>query len=132
MLGTRFLLLTHVGRRSGRRYQTVLEILEYRDEGPEAVVMSGWGPNADWLRNIQAGSSPEVTIGSRRFVAAHRILGEEEAMKVVERYERRNRFTAPIARAVLSRLLGWHYQGSARDRRRLVGQLPLIAFRPRS
>lgn len=131
VLGNRFLLLTHVGRRTGRRYQTVLEIMEYRAGGPEAVVMSGWGPNADWLRNIQATPSPEVVIGSRRFAAAHRVLGDEEAMGVVKGYEQRNRFMAPIVRLVLSRLLGWRYEGSELDRRRLVAQLPLIAFRPR-
>jgi hypothetical protein len=30
LLGHRFLLLTHTGRRSGLRRQTVLEVMEYR------------------------------------------------------------------------------------------------------
>ena len=37
---------------------------------------------------------------------------------------------APIVRRVLSRLLGWRYDGSEDARRRLVCQLPLVAFRP--
>jgi hypothetical protein len=44
LFGKRFLLLTHTGRRTGVRHQTVLEVMEYREEGPEAVVMSGFGP----------------------------------------------------------------------------------------
>jgi deazaflavin-dependent oxidoreductase (nitroreductase family) len=131
LLGTRFLLLTHVGRRTGRRYQTVLEVAEYRREGPELVVVSAYGRNADWLRNIQATPGPEVVIGSRRFVAVHRVLGEEEATGVIERYEQRNWFMLPMFRLVMSRFLGWRYHGSEVDRRRLVAQLPLIAFRPR-
>lgn len=131
LLGNRFMLLVHVGRLTGRRYETVLEVMECRDGVPEAVVMSAFGPNADWLRNIQTTRDPEVTIGSRRFVAAHRVLGEEEAMSVVRGYERRNRFMEGIIHSVLSRLLGWRYHGTEFDRRRLVTQLPLIAFRPR-
>jgi deazaflavin-dependent oxidoreductase (nitroreductase family) len=126
------MLLIHVGRRTGLRRETVLEVMEYRDEGPEVVVMSAFGPEADWLRNIQARSDPEVVIGSLRFTAAHRMLGAEEAVRVIAGYEQRNRLIAPIIRAVLSRLLGWRYLGSEADRRWLVVHLPLIAFRPRT
>jgi deazaflavin-dependent oxidoreductase (nitroreductase family) len=132
LLGNRFLLLTHIGRRTGLRHQTVLEVMEYRKEGPEVVVMSGFGRNADWLRNIEATPDPEVVVGSQRFIAAHRILDEEEAIRVVRGYEQRNRFMAPIVRCVLSRLLGWRYHGTEIDCGRLVAELPLIAFRPRS
>ena len=131
LLGHRFLLLVHVGRRTGLERHTVLEVMEYRDEGPEAVVMSAFGPDADWLRNIEVIPGPEVAIGSQSFIAAHRFLDEDEAVRVVAGYEQRNWFIAPIIRAVLSRLLGWRYTGSLVDRRRLVKQLPLVAFRPR-
>src|SRR6516164_2580056 len=85
LLGHRFLLPIHVGRRTGLRRHTGLEVLEYRNEGPEAVVMSAFGRAADWLRNIEATPSPE-----------------------------------PL---VLSRLLGWRYDGTLDHRRRLVAQL---------
>ena len=49
----------------------------------------------------------------------------------MRRYEYRNRFIAPIVRRGLSWILGWRYHGSEDDRRRLVRQLALIAFRPR-
>jgi hypothetical protein len=71
-----------------------------------------------------------VTIGGEHFVASHRFLAEQEARSAVERYEHRNRLIAPIVRGGFSWLLGWRYRGSERDRQRLVGQLPLIAFRP--
>ena len=51
--------------------------------------MSAFGRNADWLRNIEATPRPEVVIGSQHFVAAHRFLDEEEAMRVLTGYERR-------------------------------------------
>lgn len=132
LLGHRFLLLVHVGRCTGLRRETVLEVMEYRTEGPEFVVMSAFGPKADWLRNIQAPPGAEVVIGSRRFSAEHRVLGTDEAVRVITGYEQRNRLIAPIIRAVLSRLLGWRYVGSEIDRRWLATHLPLVAFRPRA
>ncbi len=130
LLGHRFLLLMHTGRRTGRRHRTVLEVIEYREEIPEAVVMCAFGPNADWLRNIEATPNPEVVIGSRHFIVAYRYLDEAEASGVLARYLRHNRLIVPIIRLVLSRLLGWHFDGSDEHCRRLAGQLPLIAFRP--
>jgi deazaflavin-dependent oxidoreductase (nitroreductase family) len=131
VLGRRFLLLIHTGRNSGLRRETVLEVVEYR-EGPEVVVMSAYGRKADWLRNIEAGPDPEVIVGRDRFIAAHRVLGPDEALRVVADYESRNRLIAPVVRLVLSRFLGWNYGASDADRRRLVGQLPLVSFRRRT
>jgi deazaflavin-dependent oxidoreductase (nitroreductase family) len=130
LLGRRFVLLAHVGRKSGRTFNTVVEVVRYRAQGPEVVVMSGWGDRADWFLNIRAGGPTEVTIGRRHFVAAHRFLSEDEAVSVFEEYERRNRYVAPIVRSVLSRLLGWKYSGSSDDRRKVVNQLPLMALEP--
>jgi deazaflavin-dependent oxidoreductase (nitroreductase family) len=132
LLGHRFLLVIHVGRRTGIRRHTVLEIVEYRQDGPEAVVVSAFGRGADWLRNIKVTPSPEVVIGSRHFTAAFRVLGADEAVMVLAGYQQRNRLIAPIVRLGFSWLLGWQYDGSEEHRRRLAAQLPFIAFRPRS
>jgi deazaflavin-dependent oxidoreductase (nitroreductase family) len=130
LLGRRFMLLIHTGRRTRLKRCTVLEIMQWRANPIEMVVMSGFGPNADWLRNIEATPGPEIVLGARRFIAAHRFLDTEEAMQVIAAYEQRHRLFAPVVRRVLSRLLGWQYDGSERSRRRAVAQLPLVAFRP--
>ncbi len=130
VLGHRFLLLIHNGRRTGLKRYTVLEIMEVRKHPSEFVVMSGFGPNADWLRNIQATPGYQIVVGSQHFTAAHRVLPVDEAVPVLASYERRSRLLAPIVRSVLSKLLGWRYDGSEPARRRAVAELPLIAFRP--
>jgi deazaflavin-dependent oxidoreductase (nitroreductase family) len=108
LLGRRFLLLIHTGRRTGLRRETVLEVMEYRPAGGEAVVMSAFGRHADWLQNIQADPNPEVVIGRRRFVAAYRILDAGEALSVVRGYEQRHRLIAPIVRAAEYVITGAH------------------------
>lgn len=132
IFGHRLLLLIHTGRRTGLRRRTVLEVVEYRQEGPEVVVVNGFGPESDWIRNIEAHPDEEVVVGSEHFVASHRRLGEEEAIGVIQHYEQRNRFIAPLVRAGLTWLLGWPYHGGENERRRLVRQLPMFAFKPRS
>ncbi len=131
LLGHRCLLLIHIGRRSGLRRRTVLEVVGYRREGPEVVVVNGFGRDSDWVRNIEVRGGEEVTVGFKHFAASHRFLGEEEAVRVIHDYEYRNRIIAPVVRRGLSWILGWRYHVNESDRRRLVKQLPLIAFRPR-
>jgi deazaflavin-dependent oxidoreductase (nitroreductase family) len=128
LLGRRFLCLTHVGRRSGRRYRTVLEVVGAKAD--EFYVIAGFGPSSDWYRNIQAAQPVEVVVGRRRFRPACRWPDESEAAAVVADYEHRNRAITPVVRFLLGKLLGWRYDGSRTARQRLVRQLPMVAIRP--
>jgi F420H(2)-dependent quinone reductase len=91
--------------------------------------MSGFGTGAQWYRNVLADPAVEIRIGRERWPARARTLETDEAVAVLAGYERRNRFAAPIVRTVLSRLAGFRYDGTDAARRRLVGTLPLVAFR---
>jgi len=130
VLGERFLMVTHVGRRTGRRYRTVLEVVGHLSATDEFVVTAGLGRSADWLRNTQAGGAREIAVGRRRFRPEVRLLPEDDAAAVLTAYERDNRLIAPVVRRLLSRLVGWRYTGTDAERRRLVRELPLVAFRP--
>jgi deazaflavin-dependent oxidoreductase (nitroreductase family) len=129
LLGHRFLLLRHRGRRSGRLYGTVLEVLTWDPGLGEAVVMSGFGRKAQWYKNVVAGGAVEVRIGRTRFEPRVRTLADDEAAAVLLDYERRNRILRLVIHLVLSRLAGFSYDGSERARLKLVALLPLIAFR---
>jgi deazaflavin-dependent oxidoreductase (nitroreductase family) len=130
LLGRRFVRLTHEGRRSGRVYRTMLEVVGEDRAIGEVFVMAGLGRSAQWYRNVRAGHALEIAIGRERFRPLYREPGLSEAASVFAAYERRNRLIAPMVRLVLSRLVGWHYDGSAAGRQRLVAELPLVAFRP--
>ena len=130
LLGGRFLLLVHAGRRTGREYHTVVEVVGHDRATGEWTVVAGFGRASDWYRNVMAGGAVRVVVGRRSFEPAVRELDEDAAVQVLAAYERRNRAVAPVVRAVLSRLAGRRYTGTEADRRRLVQQLPLIGFRP--
>lgn len=131
VLGHRFLALSHRGRRTGRPYLTVLEVVRWDAGRTEAIVLSGLGRHAQWYKNVLAGEAELVRVGRSRFAPVARVLTPAEAGAVVEAYERRNRLLAPVVRRVLGRLAGFTYDGSPAARDRLVATLPLIAFAPR-
>jgi deazaflavin-dependent oxidoreductase (nitroreductase family) len=128
LLGTRFLRLTHTGRRSGRRYRTVLEVIG--TDGPEVVVMVGFGAGSDWYRNVLADGPAVVETGGRRFRAAHRVLPQAEAVEAVGRYERAHPLVASVLGRVLARVAGVAYDRTATGRMRLLERIPVVGLRP--
>jgi deazaflavin-dependent oxidoreductase (nitroreductase family) len=130
LLGRRFLRLGHTGRRSGRRFHVVLEVVRYDRSSGEAVVVSGFGRRADWYRNLRAGGPLTVDFGRGPRPAAYRVLPVDEAVATYAAYERRNLLLAPVIRPTLTALLGWRYDGSPTARRRMAEQLPLVALTP--
>lgn len=127
LLGHRFLVLVHEGRRTGQRHETPLEVIRYDPSTEEATVVAGWGRKTAWLHNVEAGLAREVWIGRTRYVPAVRQLDIDEAVAVLERYERRSGLSHSLVWAVLSRLLGWRYDGTPAARRRAATQLPMLA-----
>jgi deazaflavin-dependent oxidoreductase (nitroreductase family) len=69
LLGQRFLLLTHTGRKSGKTYHTVIEVVNYDPETDIYTVASGWGESADWYRNILKTPGVTVQVGRKKFKA---------------------------------------------------------------
>jgi deazaflavin-dependent oxidoreductase (nitroreductase family) len=130
LLGHRFLLLVTIGRRTGQRRETMLEVMRYDRRTREVTVMAGWGSRTAWLHNVEAGLAQEVRIGRERYVPAYRVLEVDEAEAILAEYERSNRLAGPLVRRVLGGLLGWPYDGSPGARRRAVEQLRMVAFRP--
>ncbi len=127
LLGNRFLLLTHIGRVSGRPRQAVLEVVRHDPESDTYYVASGFGEKSHWFRNIM--KTPEVTIqvGRRRIEAVAERLPVEEAERELADYARRN----PRAFRTLTRLLGYQVEDLEEGARTMAQWIPIVAFRPR-
>ena len=65
LLGHTFLLITHQGRKTGKRRETVAMALTYDPDTREAVIFSAWGPNTEWMRNLRAHPALQIQIGAR-------------------------------------------------------------------
>ena len=124
-LGRTFLVLTHVGRRTGRPHATAAMVLAEDRRTGEAVICSVWGPHTDWIRNLRAHPALRVQIGRDSWVPEHRFLTEEEACAVGLEFRRRH----PWRARVFKRALGVDLTSDAtmRDYRRTR---PMVALRP--
>lgn len=123
-------MLTHRGRKSGRLYQTVLEVVRYDSATRESVVLSGWGARADWYRsNIEASPALEVRTACDRYVLPQqRFLTLQENQAVISEYARRH----PLAFRFLARAFGYPVGGMETERRKFAESLRLVAFRPKN
>ena len=76
------LMLTTVGRRSGRPHRVVVDMWE--DTATDSYyVASGFGEYADWYRNLRANPEVRVQVGWRKFRARASTLPVEEAEELV-------------------------------------------------
>lgn len=127
LLGGRFLLLNHVGRKSGKMRQVVVEVVRH-DEGSDSyVVAAGFGPQSQWYQNLLAHPEVSIQVGRRKLAVTAGFLSEEQGADEMADYGRRH----PGAARQLSRLMGYKVDGSEADYRELGRTLPFVAFRPR-
>lgn len=124
LLGKRFLLLQHTGRKSGRQRQTVLEVLRYDRENDRYLVASAFGEQAQWFQNIMHDPAVQLAVGGGRLAAQAVRLPQEEATRELVRYARAH----PWATRLLSRFLGLAWDGSAEGAGSVARQMPIIAL----
>ena len=127
LLGRRFLLLVHRGRKSGLLRETVLGVLLDDPDTGESVALSAWGEKSDWYRNVAATPALEVRTGGQRYVPGQRFLAPQENHAVLSDYGRRH----PLAFRVFARVFGYPLHGTEAARREVARSLRLVAFRPR-
>lgn len=129
LLGGRFLMLTHTGRKSGQPRQTVLEVVHHDSETGAYFVAAAWREKADWFKNIQANPAVQVTTGRRTFLAVAAVVQVDEAAPIFLVYARRY----PLAFRELSRMmLGERLQPNLEDCLRMAQSVPLVAIIPKS
>ena len=126
LLGHTFLLVTHAGRKTGKRRETVAMTLAYDPQTQEAVIFSGWGPNTDWIRNIRAHPALQIQIGRESYIPEQRFLSEDESVEVVVEFRRQHRWRVRLAALIL----GWGDLSSDTAVRDFVRSHPFVSFRP--
>lgn len=126
LLGRTFLLLVHAGRRTGHAHEMVAMVLRDDRATGEVVIISGWGPDVDWVRNLRARPALRVEVGRDSFTPVHRFLDVDEAVAVGQEFRVRH----PRRMWLASRILGWGDLTDDDALRAFVSSHPLVAFRP--
>jgi deazaflavin-dependent oxidoreductase (nitroreductase family) len=126
ILGERFVLLTHTGRKSGRVRQTVLEVVRYDKTSGACIVASGWGTKSDWFQNITANPKIAIQIRNKHSAAIAERLSPEAAAEELLDYAQRN----PMALRELARFMGYQLDSTQEDIRQLGRMIPMFLFKP--
>jgi deazaflavin-dependent oxidoreductase (nitroreductase family) len=128
LLGGRFPMLAHIGRKSGLPRNTVVEVVRYDQAIDAYYIVSGFGEKADWFRNIC--QTPDVTghTDRRCLASVAERMSPEEAVSEFRDYARRH----PTALRALSRVLGYPWDRTQASYEELARLLPVVRLRPRA
>jgi deazaflavin-dependent oxidoreductase (nitroreductase family) len=127
LLGRRFLLLTHTGRKTGMERSTVLEVLRYDHTSHRCIIASGWGTRSQWYRNVLHDPRVRYTVGLREWVGRAEQLPIARAERELRDYGDRHR---TAIRSLTRFMTGEEFDGSAAQYHRLATQVPVLELAP--
>lgn len=84
LLGHRFVMIEHVGRKSGKTRQTVLEVVWIHER--QVYVAAAWGIASDWYQNIVQHPHVTVRIASEEYGANAQVVDDATANNVMASY----------------------------------------------
>lgn len=129
LLGERFVMLHHVGRKTGQLRRTVVEVVGHDKVRDTYYIVSGWGFKANWYQNLRA--APEITIqvGSRKLEVYAETMPAKEGAQILLDYRQKH----PFAARELSRLLGVNLSETSPEELEAIIQesMPVVALQPR-
>ena len=129
LLGERFLVLAHRGRRTARWHQTMLEVVDHDGVADVYVVAAGWGERADWLHNVRAWPEVGINVGARHVPARAAQIDRATAARILRRYGQRH----PLAFGLLTRFLtGRRLLPTPVDCEAFARRVPLVALNVRA
>ena len=127
LLGDRFLMLTHLGRKSDLPREVVLEVVHHDLETDAYFIAAGWREKADWFLNIQVNPQVHVMVNRRLFYAQAQISQPPKAAEIFYIYALRH----PKAFRELSRMMtGTVMQPTKDDCFNLAQSVPLVMLMP--
>jgi len=126
LMGSRFLLLNHTGRKSGQPRQAVLEIIRSYQNEDRYLVVSGFGKASHWYQNIKKEPKVTIQVGRKKITALAEQLDADTAGEMMVIYAQNN----PGAIKALSGLIGYEIEHTPAGYRSFGNGIPVIQFTP--
>ncbi|MCB0101762.1 MAG: nitroreductase family deazaflavin-dependent oxidoreductase [Anaerolineales bacterium] len=125
LIGAEWMLITTTGRKSGKRRETMVDVMDYDKTTDTYYIEAAYGIHADWYKNIQVNPVFEAQVGRRKFKARARILAEKDTGEVLVQFFRRK---PAYTRSVMA-MVGMKFEGED-ELRELGKNLTLLAVEP--
>jgi len=125
LITSHFLLLEHVGRKSGQARQAVLEVLK-RDKANDVYYLAaGFGPSSDWYLNLLKTPQAKIQSGFRKADVLAEVLSIEAAERIILDYARHY----PAVLRTLARIVGYEVGKGEVDYREFAKVVPIVALK---
>ena len=123
LIGSKLLLLTTVGRKSGRYRTTPLGYIT----GEEGVfyITAGWRGSSNWYRNVKTNPEVQVRAGSIIFHCQAEELKIEDQVRVLANFSK----LYPIVIRTYKRMTRMSFDGSDDFFRRIAEEGPMLVLR---
>ncbi len=125
LLTNHFLLLEHIGRKSGQVRQAVIEIVKYDKASDVYYIVAGFGPTSDWYQNLLKTPRARIQSGFRKADVLAEVLPIEQAGDVFMDYARRY----PTAIRTLAKIIGYEVKKGEVDYREFAKVVPIVALK---
>lgn len=127
IIGAEWMLIAATGRKTGKRRETLVDVMDYDKTTDTYYVEAAYGARADWYRNIKSNPVFEAQVGWRKFKATTNELDGEDTGEMLVRFFRRK---PAYTRSVMA-MVGMKFKDE--DELRVIGKnLTLLAVRPLS
>ncbi len=116
LFGKRFVLFQHIGRKSGKHYQTVVEVVEIEKDTGNVIVVAGYGSQTQWYQNLQLMQSTTIQLGKHKFKVSIKMLSPEDGADIMAHYyQRYGKVTG-----MLFSVLGYEWDGTEQGARQVA------------
>ena len=125
LIGAQWMLITTIGRKTGKRRQTMVDVMDYDKTTDTYYIEAAYGERADWYKNIQSNPIFEAQVGRRKFKACAGPLSNEGAGDLLVQFYRQK---PAYTRSVMA-MAGMKFNGED-ELRELGKNLMLLAVTP--
>ena len=66
LIEAQWMFLTTIGRKTGKRRETLVDVMDYDSATDTYFIEAAYGTRADWYKNIQAHPVFEAQVGRRK------------------------------------------------------------------
>lgn len=125
LIGAQWMLVTHIGRKTGKRYESMVDVMDYDKATDTYYIEAAYGTRADWYKNIQSSAVFEARVGRRKFKARAGALSTEGASDMLVQFYR----SKPAYTRSVMAMAGMKFKDE-NDLRELGKKLTLLAVKP--
>jgi len=127
LLGKRFFLLEHRGRKSGTIRKAVIEVVDHNVQKGSYIVAAAWGNQSDWYKNIEADPKVNIGVGTKRFPAFAMKLSPDDAAQHLTAYAAKHPFAF---KQLGSLLIGSESHDPVQIVKSFLDAIPFVEFIP--